>query len=171
MYASEIMGFLLKVAVTEERELPPIQMYGFVSYALLANKAEAAKVKGVLETAELIKSQIKDYIAAIKRGDLEKATELSFDCIQCGLCATRCMGELAQYHIAQMVRRIRGAKLAPPARHCDEMVARIKEGKYRESLAKLMATGEEELKTLYKARENEPDLADETWAPEDKTYL
>ncbi len=114
---------------------------------------------------------VMDYIAAIKRGDLEKATELSFDCIQCGLCATRCMGELAQYHIAQMVRRIRGAKLAPPARHCDEMVARIKEGKYRESLAKLMATGEEELKTLYKARENEPDLADETWAPEDKTYL
>lgn len=114
---------------------------------------------------------VMDYIAAIKRGDFQKATELSFDCIQCGLCASRCMGELAQYHIAQMVRRIRGAKLAPPSGHCDEMVERIRSGAYKESLAALKTAGEEELKTLYKARENEPDFADETWTPKDKTVL
>ena len=33
--------------------------------------------------------QVMDYIAAIKRGDLDLAAEISFDCIQCGLCATR----------------------------------------------------------------------------------
>jgi len=69
LYASEIMGFLEKIAVTEEKELPPIQMYGFVSHALLANKAEAQKVKHVLETAELIKGQVKDYAAAIKAAE------------------------------------------------------------------------------------------------------
>ena len=114
---------------------------------------------------------VMDYIAAIKQGDLEKATELSFDCIQCGLCATRCMGELAQYHIAQMVRRLRGAHLAPPSEHCDEMVKNIKDGAYTDRLAKLKATDEDGLKELYKARENEPDLADEFWAPEDKSLL
>jgi succinate dehydrogenase/fumarate reductase-like Fe-S protein len=116
---------------------------------------------------------VMDYIAAIKRGDFEKATELSFDCIQCGLCATRCMGEMAQYHVAQMVRRIRGARLAPPSKHCDEMVANIKEGAFNDRLNELKTMSEDELKTLYKAkaRENEPDLAEEFWAPEDKTYL
>ena len=114
---------------------------------------------------------VMDYIAAVKRGDFEKATELSFDCIQCGLCATRCMGELAQYHIAQMVRRIRGARLAPPSKHCEEMVKRIKEGYYKEALAGLKAADESTLKELYKARENEPELADEYWTPEDKTHL
>jgi len=114
---------------------------------------------------------VMDYIAAIKRGDLERATELSFDCIQCGLCATRCMGEMAQYHIAQMVRRLRGAHLTPPSKHCDEMVGRIKEGAFEDRLGELRKTDEKKLKELYKARENEPDLAEEDWAPKDRTYL
>jgi succinate dehydrogenase/fumarate reductase-like Fe-S protein len=114
---------------------------------------------------------VMDYISAIKRGDLEKATELSFDCIQCGLCATRCMGELAQYHIAQMVRRIRGARLAPPSAHCEEMVEKIKSGAFGDRLGDLKGMSEDQLKELYKARENEPDLAEEMWAPQDQTYL
>jgi succinate dehydrogenase/fumarate reductase-like Fe-S protein len=114
---------------------------------------------------------VMDYIAAVKRGDFERATELSFDCIQCGLCATRCMGELAQYHIAQMVRRLRGAHLAPPSKHCNDMVEQIKAGKYGDDLATLKSSGEAELKELYKKRENEPDLAEEMWQPEDKSFL
>jgi succinate dehydrogenase/fumarate reductase-like Fe-S protein len=112
-----------------------------------------------------------DYIAAIKQGDFEKATELSFDCIQCGLCATRCMGELAQYHVAQMVRRIRGARLAPPSKHCDEMVEAISAGKFADRLADLKVMSADKLRELYKARQNEPDLAEEMWKPEDTTYL
>jgi len=115
--------------------------------------------------------EVMDYIAAIKQGNLEKATEISFDCIQCGLCATRCMGELPQYHIAQMARRIRGAKLTPASTHCDEMVASIKEGKFTDRLADLKKTDEAGLKELYTARENEPDLTEEMWEPADKTYL
>ncbi|MFH1999527.1 MAG: 4Fe-4S dicluster domain-containing protein [Planctomycetota bacterium] len=115
--------------------------------------------------------QTMDYIAAIKRGDLVKATHISFDCIQCGLCTTRCMGELPQYHIAQMARRLTGAHLTPKARHCDEMVANIKEGAFADRLAALKAMSEDELKVLYKARENEPDMAEEMWAPKDEAYL
>ncbi|MBW1878379.1 MAG: 4Fe-4S dicluster domain-containing protein [Deltaproteobacteria bacterium] len=114
---------------------------------------------------------VMDYIAAIKQGDLEKATELSFDCIQCGLCATRCMGELAQYHIAQLVRRIYGSKLAPHPAHLDTMVEQITAGRYVEALAVLMAMDTESLKKLYVEREMEPAMTPEDWTPQDSTYL
>ena len=114
---------------------------------------------------------VMDYIAAIKQGDLEKATELSFDCIQCGLCASRCMGELAQYHIAQLVRRLHGAKNAPKAEHLATMVEQIASGRYVEALTELKATEMEALKKLYVEREMEPAMTAEDWSPKDSTYL
>ena len=115
--------------------------------------------------------EVMDYISAIKRGDLTRAMELSFDCIQCGLCATRCMGELPQYHIAQMVRRIAGAKLSPRSVHCDEMVEKIEKGGFDSCLDELKGLDEDGLKELYKARENEPVMGEEMWEPEDKKLL
>lgn len=115
--------------------------------------------------------EVMDYIAAIKRGDLVKAMELSFDCIQCGLCATRCMGELPQYHIAQMVRRIVGGKINPRAEHMATMVNQINEGRYNDALETLMKMEGDELKTVYQEREMEPATADEFWKPSDSTYL
>jgi succinate dehydrogenase/fumarate reductase-like Fe-S protein len=115
--------------------------------------------------------EVMDTISAIKQGDFVRAMELSFDCIQCGLCATRCMGELPQYHIAQMVRRIAGAKLSPRSKHCEEMVDRIEKGDFDGCLGELQGLDEESLKELYKARENEPVLGDEMWEPEDKKFL
>ena len=122
---------------------------------------------------------VMDYIAAIKQGNLDKAAEISFDCIQCGLCATRCMGELAQYHIAQMVRRIRGRFIAPPSDHCDKQVEAIKAGYYDSFLKELMELGTvdpfnpstvtsniEKLKELYKQREMEPQATGEEWRPQ-----
>jgi len=69
LYADEVMPDLLAVATTTETELPPVQMYGFVSYALLADKAESQKVKSVLEKAELIKDQIAPFAAVIKAAE------------------------------------------------------------------------------------------------------
>ena len=122
---------------------------------------------------------VMDYIAAIKRGDLEKAAEISFDCIQCGLCATRCMGEMAQYHIAQMVRRIRGKFLVVPSEHCDKQVEAIKSGYYDNFMKEVMALGTvdpfddstktadiEKLTKLYKERQGEPHSETEAWRPD-----
>lgn len=123
--------------------------------------------------------QVMDYIAAVKQGNLERAAELSFDCIQCGLCATRCMGELAQYHIAQMVRRIRGRFIAVPSEHCDKQVEAIKSGYYDEFIKELMILGTlepfaqdkvtpeiEKLKKLYNEREMESHAAEDSWVPQ-----
>ncbi len=120
-----------------------------------------------------------DYVSAIKQGDLERAAELSFDCIQCGLCATRCMAEMAQYHIAQMVRRIRGRFLTPPCEHCERQVEAIRSGYYDGFLKELMDLGTidpfdestrtpaiDKLKELYNQREMEPHTAGEDWKPQ-----
>jgi succinate dehydrogenase/fumarate reductase-like Fe-S protein len=116
--------------------------------------------------------EVMDVIAAVKRGDITKAAQLSFDCIQCGLCASRCMGELPQYHVAQLCRRIYGGKIAPRAKHL-ATTARIvkKERKYEEALQKLMKTDDKQLRKLYVEREIEPEVAGEDWTPENKDHL
>jgi formate hydrogenlyase subunit 6/NADH:ubiquinone oxidoreductase subunit I len=115
--------------------------------------------------------QVMDYIAAIKQGDLLKARDLSFDCIQCGLCVSRCMGELPQYHIAQLVRRIAGSKLTPRAEHLKAMVDQIVGGRYKEPLTKIKAVSEEDLRKVYQEREMEPATGPEDWTPADSNNL
>lgn len=115
--------------------------------------------------------QVMDYIAALKRGDIEAAKELSFDCIQCGLCASRCMGELPQYHIAQLARRLYGGKMAPKTDHLDQMVEKIADGYYQEKLAELKAMSVDDLKKLYTEREQEPHQGPEYWKPKSETGL
>jgi succinate dehydrogenase/fumarate reductase-like Fe-S protein len=115
--------------------------------------------------------QVMDYISAIKQGNLAEAARLSFDCIQCGLCASRCMGELPQYHIAQLVRRINGAHITPRAEHLKTMVANIEAGRYTQALAGLKALNEEELRDCYQEREMEPAVAGEDWTPQEKSFL
>jgi Na+-translocating ferredoxin:NAD+ oxidoreductase RnfC subunit len=113
-----------------------------------------------------------DYISALKQGDIERAAHLSFDCIQCGLCASRCMGELPQYHIAQLARRIFGKYIQAGAEHLKARVAEIESGKYDPMLESLRKMPHAELEKLYKEREREPDLAPPgTWRPRDAQYL
>ncbi len=119
-----------------------------------------------------MKVEVLDYISAIKQGDLARAAKLSFDCIQCGMCASRCMGELPQYHIAQLVRRLYGKYIQPRAEHLTKRVAEIESGKYDAMLEGLQKMGHAELEKLYKEREREPDMiALGTWMPKDVSHL
>jgi HEAT repeat protein len=69
MYADEVMPFLYSVAKTTETELPPVQAYGWMSYALLANKAEAKHLAPILEREELIRDELKDYRVTISAAE------------------------------------------------------------------------------------------------------
>jgi succinate dehydrogenase/fumarate reductase-like Fe-S protein len=112
------------------------------------------------------------YISAMKQGDIAKAAQLSFDCIQCGLCASRCMGELPQYHIGQLARRMYARFIQPQAEHLQKRVAEIDSGKYDQLLSDLTQMDQETLTKLYTEREREPDLAPPgQWKPEDTQYL
>jgi succinate dehydrogenase/fumarate reductase-like Fe-S protein len=109
--------------------------------------------------------QVMDYVALLKRGDVAGAARVSFDCIQCGLCASRCMGELPQYHIAQLARRLAGARIAPRAEHARLMVESIEAGRFKGMLAELKTMDKAGLKKLYTERQNEPEMAGEDWRP------
>ena len=109
--------------------------------------------------------EVLDYVSALKRGDIAAAAEISFDCIQCGLCSSRCFGEIPQYHIAQLARRLWGGKIKPASGHLATMVGDIDAGKYDDMLGKLLGMDDEQLKTAYTEREMEPPMADESWKP------
>ena len=115
--------------------------------------------------------EVMDAVSALKQGNIAEVARLSFDCIQCGLCASRCFGELAQYHMFQLARRIYGARIAPRAEHLADMVRKVKEGRYDRMLEDLKRATVDELKKLYEEREIEPIGAGEDWRPKDTRYL
>ena len=112
-----------------------------------------------------------EYVSAAIRGDIEKAATLSFDCVMCGLCTARCPGELGQYNIGILARRIYGRYIALKAAHVREMVERVAQGRYEEGLRRLMATPMEELKSIYTKREMEPELSEDDWVPKNPENL
>ncbi|MCP4752333.1 MAG: 4Fe-4S dicluster domain-containing protein [Proteobacteria bacterium] len=116
--------------------------------------------------------KVMDYVSAVKQGNIAKAAVISFDCIQCGLCASRCMGELPQYHIGQLARRIYGKYILPKGEHLQKRIGEIESGKYRELLDELTTMSQADLEERYTEREREPDLAPAgTWKPQETRYL
>ena len=113
------------------------------------------------------------YISALKQGNIKKAAELSFDCIQCGLCASRCMGEIPQYHIAQLARRVYGRYIQPQAEHLRNRVERDRDPANTMPCSRnCRAMSKEELEKCYVEREREPDLSSlGTWQPKETRYL
>jgi CO dehydrogenase/acetyl-CoA synthase alpha subunit len=98
---------------------------------------------------------VMDYIARAERGDIVKTADLSFDCIMCGLCASRCPGELVQYNIGILCRRLYGRHIALKAKHLEERVKEIGDGKFDSELNELMKTDENRLKKKYDKRDIE----------------
>jgi len=98
--------------------------------------------------------EVMDAIQAALRGDLKAVAELSFDCIQCGLCSIRCPAEIVHYHVAQLARRLYGRSLPVPG-HVEERVREIEEGKYEEEFERIMSLGREEIEELYKKEQRE----------------
>jgi succinate dehydrogenase/fumarate reductase-like Fe-S protein len=115
--------------------------------------------------------EVMDAVSALKQGNIPEVARLTFDCIQCGLCTSRCFGELAQYHMFQLARRIYGARIQPRAEHLAEMVKAVDQGKYDDVLEKLKSMSQKELKKIYEEREIEPVAAGEDWKPKDKKHL
>ena len=99
--------------------------------------------------------QVIDVMGAAMRGDITTAADLSFDCIMCGLCATRCPAEIVQYNVAILTRRLYGAHVAPRSKHLQDRLREIENGRYDQELVKLTKMSTEELAKLYNAREIE----------------
>ncbi len=93
------------------------------------------------------------YVAAIIAGDLEKASDLSFECILCGMCATTCPAEISQPNAALLARRVYARHLVLGSENVQKRTAELRAGTYTADLQKLASSSVDELKKLYAARE------------------
>jgi len=101
--------------------------------------------------------EVMRYIAAAQRGDIRRLADMSFDCLMCGLCASRCPAEIVQYNVAILGRRLYSRHLAHPAAHLAARVQEIEAGGCDTDLAAMVANDEATLRRLYDAREIEPE--------------
>jgi Fe-S-cluster-containing hydrogenase component 2 len=95
------------------------------------------------------------YIQMAIRGDIARCAELSFDCIQCGLCAMRCPADIKHYHLAQLARRLRGKYIDPKSKNLANRLNEIDNRKYDDEIEKLMKMPKKEIVELYKNRKIE----------------
>jgi ferredoxin len=101
--------------------------------------------------------EVMQYIAAAMRGDIAKLADLSFDCIMCGLCASRCPGELVQYYIGLLGRRLYAKYMMPRAAHVAARLDELRDGKFDKEMDELMKMPLEDLQKLYDTRDIEPE--------------
>lgn len=99
--------------------------------------------------------KVMEYVNAALRGDIKKAAELSFECIMCGLCASRCPAELVQYYIGILCRRLYAKYMQPKAKDLEQRAQEIEEKKYYEEYEQLRKSTKEELMKLYHERDYE----------------
>jgi len=99
--------------------------------------------------------KVMEYVAAMLRGDLEEAAELSFDCVMCGLCTVRCPAEITQYQAAMYARRAYGRFFSARPKHLDERLTELKAGKFAAEVEGLTRLDTAALKKLYAARDME----------------
>jgi formate hydrogenlyase subunit 6/NADH:ubiquinone oxidoreductase subunit I len=97
------------------------------------------------------------YMATAMRGDIEKTADLSFDCIMCGLCASRCPADTVQYYVGLLCRRLYAKYLAPEAKHLAARVKELDAGKFDKEIDDLIKMKQEDLKKLYESRDIEPE--------------
>ena len=98
---------------------------------------------------------VMQYIAYAQRGDYEKCAHASFDCVMCGICASRCPAQITHYQVGLLARRLTGKYLMPETAYLTERVHEIEAGEHDESLCDLMNKSTDELKALYNTREIE----------------
>jgi Fe-S oxidoreductase len=113
--------------------------------------------------------QVMDYIAHAIRGDFEKVATLSFQCIMCGACASKCPAEISQPNVALLARRIYGRQILSLPESLYQRIRDIDQGRYNLVLDKLTQMSNEELINVYTLREQEPQESQE-WVPKDPDF-
>jgi len=153
MYLTQIPFYPANKAVYALDELQPaleslVQAYPEVMRCVQCNTCRKVCPQDI---------EVMQYIAAAMRGDIAKLADLSFDCIMCGLCASRCPGELVQYYIALLGRRLYAKYMMPQASHVADRLGELRDGKFDKEIDEMMKMPLEDLKKLYDTRDIEPE--------------
>lgn len=99
--------------------------------------------------------EVMQYIAYAQRAEYDKCADLSFDCVMCGICSSRCPAGISHPQVAILARRLYGKYIAPESKHLTKRVDEILEGKFTKELDDFANKPIEELKELYNNREFE----------------
>jgi heterodisulfide reductase subunit C len=97
--------------------------------------------------------EVMDYVQAALRGDVSETARLSFDCINCGLCAVRCPAEIVPYNIGQLARRLYSKNIEGPTEHVLEKVKEVEAEMFNEGINELKSLDRETLEERYETRE------------------
>lgn len=101
---------------------------------------------------------VMDYVQASLRGNLQTVSDLSFDCIHCGLCALRCPAMIIPHHVGQLARRLYGAHVQPRSPGISSMLTRIAAKEFDQEIDEMVHM---ELETLQKKYTNRQLISEE----------
>ncbi|MCK5552939.1 MAG: 4Fe-4S dicluster domain-containing protein [Deltaproteobacteria bacterium] len=93
---------------------------------------------------------VMEVVAAASVGDIQKAADLSMECVMCTLCAAKCPGELSPHYIALLCRRLYGKYLVPPYPHVIDRLKQLDSGECDEEMDRLLELNPEELRGEYR---------------------
>lgn len=99
--------------------------------------------------------KVMDYVAAAREGDLLKAADLSFDCVACGICSTRCPANISHSQVGLLARRLVGKYIAKESQHAKNMAFKIENGEYESILNEITLKNISEVQEMYNSREIE----------------
>lgn len=149
MYLGQIGFFLAPKPVYDIEKLKPTagtiaQIHPEVYRCVGCNSCTKVCPQGI-DTMEVMQAAIK--------GDIEKAAKLSFTCLMCGLCASKCPAWIVQYNIGLLCRRLYGAKLAPKSEQLEKRIKEIEDGRFDSEIEELKNMSESELREKYRKRD------------------
>lgn len=98
---------------------------------------------------------VMQYVAYLQRGDFTRAADISFDCLMCGLCVSRCPVNIVHYNAALAGRRLYSRYLAKPDAFLARRTEAIKNGDLDAEIDELVNADKEKLQELYNNREIE----------------
>lgn len=97
--------------------------------------------------------EVMDFVQASLRGDFKEVSELSFECIDCGLCAIRCPAEIVPYLVARFARRIYGRHIVGIAEDVEKRRKEIEKGIFDEELEEISKLNLSKLREMYSKRD------------------
>jgi len=151
MYLAQIPFFPGRKATFDLEEITPSVAYFAQLYP------EVYRCLGCSSCTKVCPQDIDvmQYIAYIQRGDFEKAADISFDCLMCGLCVSRCPVNIVHYNAALTARRLYSRYIAKPDAFLTERTRAIEEGKLDADIDELVGSEVDKLKELYANRDIE----------------
>jgi hypothetical protein len=89
---------------------------------------------------------VRDSVWRANFGDFKAVADLTFSCVMCGLCVSRCIAEMAPHEIALYARRAYGAKELPFPPNLRHRLDQIHSGAFEGDLKRLESLTPDELK-------------------------